>query len=77
MNLILRSSLCPEISHVTWGFGTEAAKNVSICTATLTPIGLDKKHPKQVKCFNQKKHKNRSQTFILHYKTWAVISDKR
>ena len=54
-----------EIPHMTWGFSTEAAKNVSICTATLTLIGLDKTHPKQVKCFNEKKYKNRSQTFIL------------
>ena len=63
------------IHHVTWSFGTEAAinLNVSICTATLTPIGLDKTHPKKVKCFNEEKHKNRSQTFILHYKPWAVI----
>ena len=68
-----------EIPDVTWGFGTEAAKNlnVSICTATLTPIGLDKTHPKQVKCFYEKKHKNHSQTFILHYKTWAVVSDRK
>ena len=76
MNLIL-TSLCPEIPHVTWGFGTEAAKNVSICMTTLTPIGLDKEHPKQVKCFNKEKHKNRSQKFILHYKTWAVIKDRK
>ena len=68
-----------KIPHVTWGFGrpTEAAINVSICTATLTPIGLDKTHPKQVKCFNEKKHKNRSQTFILQHKTWAVIKDRK
>ena len=59
-----------EIPHMTWGFGTEAAINlkVSICTTTLTLIGLDKIHPKQVKCFTEKKHKNRSQMFILHYK---------
>ena len=64
---------------MTWGFGTEVAigLNVSICTATLTPIGLDKTHPKQVKGFNEKKHKNRSQTFILHYKTWEVVKDKK
>ena len=57
-----------EVPYVTWGFGTEAARNLNvwICTATLTPIGLDKTHPKQVKCFYEKKHKNRSQTFILH-----------
>ena len=55
-----------EINHLTWGFGTEEAINVVICTATLTLIGLDKTHPKQVKCFNEKKYKNRSQTFILH-----------
>ena len=51
--------------------------NVSICTATLAPIGLDKTHPKQVKCFNEKKHKNHSQTFILHYKTQAVVKNRR
>ena len=62
-----------EIPHVTWGFGTEAAINVLICTATLTPTGMDKTHPKQVKCFNGKKHKK---TFILHYKTWAVLKDR-
>ena len=45
--------------------------------ATLTPIGLDKTHPKQVKCFYEKKHKNRSQTFILHYRTWAVVKDRK
>ena len=68
-----------KIPHVTWGFGTEAAinQNVSICTATLKPIGLDKTHPKQVKCFNEKKHKNRSQTFILHYRTWEVVKDRK
>ena len=66
-----------DIPHVTWGFGTEATinLNVLICTATLMPIGLDKTHPKQVKRFNEKKHKNRSQTFILHYKTWAMVKD--
>ena len=41
------------------------------------PIGLDKTHPKQVKCFNEKKYKNRSETFILHYKTWAVVKDRK
>ena len=61
-----------EIPHVTWGF-----VNVLICTATLTPIGLDKTHPKLEKCFNEKKHKNRSQTFILHYKTRAVVNDRK
>ena len=66
-----------EIPHMTWGFGTEAAINVSICTATLMPIGLDKTHPKQVKCFSEKKHKNHSQTFSLHYKTWAVEKDRK
>ena len=69
--------MCCEIPDVTWGFGTEAAINVSICTATITPIGLDKTHPKQVKCFNEKKHKNRSQRFILHYKTWAMVKDRK
>ena len=43
----------------------------------ITPIGLDKTHPKQVKCFNEKKHKNRSQTFILHYGTREVVKDKK
>ena len=68
-----------EIPYVTWGFGMEAAinLNVSICTAKLTPIGLDKTQLKQAKCFYEKKHKNRSQTFILHYKTWAVVKDKK
>ena len=40
------------------------------------PIGLNKTHPKQVKRFNEKKHKNRSQTFISHYKTWAGVKDR-
>ena len=44
MNLILTSSLCPEIPL---GVSVrKLLKNVSICTATLTPIGLDKTHPK-------------------------------
>ena len=41
------------------------------------PIGLDKTHPKQVKCLNEKKHKNRSQTFILHYRTWEVVKNRK
>ena len=62
-----------EIPHMTWGFGTEAAINVSICMATLTPSGLDKTHPKLVKCFNEKKHKNCSVYFTLQ----NMGSDKR
>ena len=31
--------------------------------------------PKQVECLNEKKHKNRSPTFILHYKTWALVKE--
>ena len=46
----------------------------SVC---ITPIGLDKTHPKQVKCFNKKKHKNCSQTFLLHYRTWDVVKDRK
>ena len=42
MNLIQTGFMSCEIPHVTWSFDTEAAINlyVSICTATLTPIGL-------------------------------------
>ena len=41
------------------------------------PIGLDKTHPQTSKVFYEKKHKNCSHTFILHYKTWAVASDRK
>ena len=66
MNLIKTCFMSCDIPYVTWGFGTEAAinLNVSIHTATLMPIGLDKTHPKQVKCFYEKKHKNHSHTLI-------------
>ena len=42
-----------EIPHMILGFSTEAAMNlnVSICTATLMPIGLDKTHPETSKVF--------------------------
>ena len=40
------------------------------------PIGLEKTHPKQAKCFYEKKHKM-AQTFILHYKIWAVVKDRK
>ena len=59
-----------EIPQVAWGFGTEAAINLNVLIAHPNT-------PKQLKCFNEKKHKNRSQTFILHYKTWAMVKERK
>ena len=48
-----------------------------ICTATLTPIGLNKTHPKQVKCFKAKKHKNGSRQFISQKTTKPILKNKK